>query len=62
MKKIIQWIKNKLNVMHYNSCMNGIMSDAIEYDIEPHIVESWLQANYENHFPEEAKKAGEQDG
>ena len=43
-------IKSFINHLSYKLWMSRIMSDAIEYNVEPHIVDSWLYANYINHF------------
>ena len=47
---IILKIKSFINHLSYKVWMTRIMSDAIEFDVEPHIVDSWLYANYINHF------------
>lgn len=49
-KRLITRIKKLINSWHYRMCMIGIMSDAIEYGIEPDVVDYWLEANYENHY------------
>ena len=50
MPTILLKIKSFINYLSYQSWSIRIMSDAMEYDIEPHIVNSWLEANYINHF------------
>lgn len=50
MKALIKKIKAICNDISYNLWLTRIMSDAMEYDIEPNIVNSWLKANYENHY------------
>ena len=50
MRKLILKIKKILNDISYELWMTRIMSDAMEYDIDSKIVDSWLQANYENHY------------
>lgn len=49
-KRLIIRIKKRINSWHYRMCMIGIMSDAIEYGIEPEVVDYWLESNYENHY------------
>ena len=34
----------------FNYWNNRIMSDAMEYDLDPAVVERQLQANYQNHY------------
>ena len=50
MRNIIRIIKRFFNDISYQWHNNCIMSEALEYDIEPHIVDSWLEANYKNHY------------
>lgn len=50
MRAILLKIKSFINHLSYEAWSIRIMSDAMEYNIEPHIVASWLDANYINHF------------
>lgn len=48
---MLKFIRKILNDISYQWHMNGIMSEALEYGLEPDIVDSWLDANYKNHYP-----------
>lgn len=50
MKKFVSIIKKILNDISYNLWSIKIMSDAMEYDLDPQIVDAWLDANYKNHY------------
>ena len=50
MKKFVLKIKKILNDISYNLWSTRIMSDAVEYDLDPQIVDAMLDANYKNHY------------
>ncbi len=50
MKKVCLIIKKILNDISYDLWSTRIMSDAMEYDLDPQIVEAMLDANYKNHY------------
>lgn len=50
MKKFVLIIKKILNDISYTLWSTRIMSEAIEYDLDPQIVEGMLDANYKNHY------------
>lgn len=54
--KMIKRIKSILNNIKYRLAMIEIMSQAMEYDLEPEIVKSWLDANYQNHYADDHDK------
>lgn len=46
MKKILIWLEN----IRYRMSLNAIMSNAMEYDIKPDVLEKWQDSCYENHI------------
>lgn len=46
---MVKWIKKKLNNIRYRHAVNRIMSEAMEYSIEPNVVEFWL-SNCEKYY------------
>lgn len=45
MKKILIWLEN----IRYRMSLNAIMSDAMEYDIEPEVLDIWMSNCTINH-------------
>lgn len=47
---LFSYVKKLHNDWSYSQGMTKIMSDAMEYGIDPDIVDKQLEANYKNHY------------
>jgi len=60
LKIIINRIKAMLNDLHYEVWNDWIMSDALEFGLEPEFVEMMLESNYINHYGKTLTKIDEE--
>ena len=60
LKNIINQIKTTLNDLHYEVWNSWIMSDALEFGLDPDVVDVWLESNYINHYGKTLTKINEE--